>query len=285
MSIKNKREWLTAQTEKYVNELFSHLDSQLIVVEADYDRIYKDLLASLTAGFEKYSFEGKLTNQMLYQYHVMQLSLQMEAKLTELGIQHNRLLNDILKQYHKETIDFQTVLLAEGGAYGLNPSNHLIDFKALEIAAMYPYQDYDFTSSFRGNSMKIGRELNELLIKKYTVGLSVWDLAKELEKKTDLASFYTKRIARTEASRVSNASTMVCYKDAGIKKVKWLDSTEAIKRSKRAKSQVCTSCREKATTNGGIYDLDKVPPLPLHPHCRCTTIAYEFSNGENRDSL
>ena len=47
------------------------------------------------------------------------------------------------------------------------------------------------------------------------------------------------------------------YKDSGIRRVKWVSFED---------NRVCGNCE---ALDGKIFDIDKLPPLPYHYHCRC----------------
>lgn len=68
-------------------------------------------------------------------------------------------------------------------------------------------------------------------------------------------SYWAKMVAH-EADRIVDEATLKAYRDAGVKKVRWI--TEHDKR-------VCDHCEPR---DGKVYDIDKVPPKP-HINCRC----------------
>ena len=58
------------------------------------------------------------------------------------------------------------------------------------------------------------------------------------------------------ADIVTDESTLKAYRDAGVKKVKWITAGD---------EKVCETCRER---NGKVYSINSIPPKP-HKHCRC----------------
>ena len=69
---------------------------------------------------------------------------------------------------------------------------------------------------------------------------------------------WTRQIAHYADQSVVNG-TIDGYKDAGVKKVKWVTAED---------EKVCRECRK---LDGKIFDIDKVPPR-LHYHCRCSLL-------------
>lgn len=59
------------------------------------------------------------------------------------------------------------------------------------------------------------------------------------------------------ADIVTDESTLKAYRDAGVKKVKWITAGD---------EKVCDTCRER---NGKVYSINSIPPKP-HRRCRCT---------------
>ena len=67
---------------------------------------------------------------------------------------------------------------------------------------------------------------------------------------------WTRQVAHYADQSVVDG-TIDGYKDAGVKKVKWVTAED---------EKVCRECRK---LDGKVFDIDKVPPR-LHYHCRCT---------------
>lgn len=64
----------------------------------------------------------------------------------------------------------------------------------------------------------------------------------------DLTSVY--------ADQVTDEATLKAYRDAGVKKVKWITAGD---------EKVCETCRER---DGKVYSINSIPPKP-HRRCRC----------------
>lgn len=83
--------------------------------------------------------------------------------------------------------------------------------------------------------------------------IAALDKGQEVEKALRL---WTRQIAHYADQSVVDG-TIDGYKDAGVKKVKWVTAQD---------EKVCRTCRER---DGKIYPIGKIPPRP-HYHCRCT---------------
>lgn len=126
-------------------------------------------------------------------------------------------------------------------------------------------------------------KLREVLENGFEQGLSMKDMAKEVESKVGIKDLYrldengdikkgasglpilqkSKEnraigIIRSEVTRLANQGAVDYYKENGLSKVKWVASYGL---------RTCPDCE---ALNGTIYDIGAEPSMPLHPMCRCT---------------
>ena len=67
---------------------------------------------------------------------------------------------------------------------------------------------------------------------------------------------YWADLTATYSDIVTDESTLKAYRDAGVKKVRWVTAGD---------EKVCETCRER---NGKVYSINAIPPKP-HRRCRC----------------
>ena len=67
---------------------------------------------------------------------------------------------------------------------------------------------------------------------------------------------YWADLTATYSDIVTDESTLKAYRDAGVKKVRWVTAGD---------EKVCDTCRER---NGKVYPINAIPPKP-HRRCRC----------------
>ena len=67
---------------------------------------------------------------------------------------------------------------------------------------------------------------------------------------------YWADLTATYSDIVTDESTLKAYRDAGVKKVRWVTVGD---------ERVCETCRER---NGKVYSINAIPPKP-HRRCRC----------------
>ena len=122
-------------------------------------------------------------------------------------------------------------------------------------------------------------ELKRVLNKGFVEGKGIREIARNIDMKVkpnDLYEITTEDklgnlirsrdvrsigIARTEISRVANEGAIKQFEEAGISKIRWVASSG---------DRTCPDCE---ALNGVIFETFNHPDIPLHPYCRCTTIA------------
>ena len=67
---------------------------------------------------------------------------------------------------------------------------------------------------------------------------------------------YWADLTATYSDVVTDESTLKAYRDAGVRKVRWVTAGD---------KRVCEICRER---NGKVYSINAIPPKP-HRKCRC----------------
>jgi SPP1 gp7 family putative phage head morphogenesis protein len=81
-------------------------------------------------------------------------------------------------------------------------------------------------------------------------------VSRRIREQTSTRLSDAERIARTETARVSQAARMGEYQKRHVEKLDWILA-----------DRPCEVCEDIA--KGSPYERDKVPALPVHPHCMC----------------
>lgn len=96
-------------------------------------------------------------------------------------------------------------------------------------------------------------------------GVSRQEMIRQLMQDINIGYYEADRLARTELTFIQNQSIYNKYKEAGIKKYKFLAEID---------DRTSDICKGK---NGKVYDMDKAVVgenyPPLHPNCRSTVLA------------
>jgi len=93
------------------------------------------------------------------------------------------------------------------------------------------------------------------------LGESPQKMAKRMERVDEISSVRAKRNARTITTAVANEAQMDSYKRDGIRKYRWVATFD---------ERTCPAC---GAMDGREFELGKGQYPPIHPNCRCTTVA------------
>lgn len=85
-------------------------------------------------------------------------------------------------------------------------------------------------------------------------------LTKRLQEDLAMPRVRADLIARTETMRAYNDASKAQYERYGIKRVEWLAAID---------ERTCPTC---GALNGRQWPIDKAPPCPAHPRCRCVLL-------------
>lgn len=131
--------------------------------------------------------------------------------------------------------------------------------KAEEEAEDFITEDWVLDMLEDYNELTLYRFDNEVERKKQRTAeaiLASLDKSAEVDKSLRL---WTRQVAQYADNTVVYA-TIDGYKEAGVKKVKWISERDA---------KVCNTCHER---DGKIYQIDKLPLYPAHHFCRCIIV-------------
>lgn len=255
--ITKKQAWLIKETERVAKEMHDNLESYLNTLDQRYRYIYE----SLMIDFIQVLNSDDLTDSFK-RARLSSLITQTEAQLLSLGVEVNLELKQKLSDIYDVTQKAHDEILAKIAApkqiFNVLPNG------AIGAASAFNYGGYSFETSINKAITKTGESLNQILIEGLAKGWGIPEFTKEIQNKMDSGAYYAKRIARTETSRVYNEAASQSYRDYGVTRVEWLATLER---------RTCERCAAK---HGKKYKIDNVPPIPLHPHCRCTTVPVEI---------
>lgn len=274
------------------------------------DRMYKDTLSEIDMIIDefvtKYSKDNKISKADVYKAiskldmerferlakkyvieknfsrkanHEMELyNLTMKVNRLELLARRIELETIVASNYEEQML--KEKLLSEGmkelekmsGILGIPvPSKTLIE--SMVLTTMYEsYHNTDFSDKIWINNKAVRARLNIGVHRSIMQGVHSETWAKNLKglvKDTITgkagASYNAKRLASTELSRVENQISFHLYKEGGFGKYRYVTEPGC-----------CPICKKLTNKIINIEDgIEGINIPPLHPWCRCRTIAYE----------
>lgn len=127
-----------------------------------------------------------------------------------------------------------------------------------------PWSGEFYSKRIWTNTSKLASDLKSHMEDMLVLGKSPGAVKKQLMTDFGVSYEMADRLVMTETSNAYNTAAMESYRAAGVKKVRWILGPAEGR---------CTRCQTYAMENGGIYDIDDAPHIPVHPRCRCRWVA------------
>lgn len=251
------------------------LNTNITYLEAKTKRHYLEtanyIIDKLDALYTKITAVGvnNVTRNTVYQFEGYYETLrQCYEELDKMGVKisnkFNKSLTTTYKAASKLTADS---INAKKVSYNTSFSN--LDTRAVEAASeVWATDKKNWSDRLWTDTARLKMILEEDIFKSIAAGQGSKELIDTLRKDFSVSYSSAKRLAVTELTHIYNQASIDRMKAAGIKKYQILIASDA---------RTCEECKDQ---NGKIYpvtDQDHLPPI--HPNCRCTTLAvFDFSN-------
>lgn len=151
--------------------------------------------------------------------------------------------------------------------YGYSSAFATVNSKVVENALTYPWSGANFSDRLWKHKFELLNQLRETLTTGLIRGESVQDMSKRLAERMNVSRSNALRLIRTESSHIHNTAELDAYKACGFEEYEYMASFG---------ERTCDVC---GGLDGRRFKLgDKqfgVNFPPLHPNCRCTTIAVD----------
>lgn len=202
----------------------------------------------------------RLYNATMRINRLEQLKSQIGLNLTEMSADQEKAFTDKFNKAYLNEISRQAGILGE--------NKLVISDEMLASIVNGSYQNATWSDRLWANQDELKGLLDNLLTQAVIQGKGPVELARQIAKQMDAKAYVAQRLARTETARIQDQAQMDSFKKYDIEKVKWV-----------AEPSACDICLGIASENDGIYSLQDVPIIPVHPNCRCAKAAYV--DGDN----
>ncbi len=230
----------------------------------------------------RYADLGAITpGQKINQIRLTALNARIEETVKVLKADHSLILKTAAKEAHLEGMTQGALELKVHGLPGYDTLTHestmslaksafsLMDKSALDFLVRF-----DMQLAGQVSSELLGGIKNSIVVG-IAAGKSIPQVArdigsviidKEAFKKAGKTVFATAQkrielIARTETLRAHNQGRIKFYDTVGVRQVRWMVAHD---------ERLCPICLE---LDGKVFAVDKTPPIPRHPGCRCCVTA------------
>lgn len=133
-------------------------------------------------------------------------------------------------------------------------------------------KNQNFSDAIWSDIDQLKARLDSVLVRSIAHGTSNQETARKFDdlvkKEIGNQAYVTQRVARTESAKIEFQIQKQMAKQQGFKYVQW-----------HAEPGACRACRniseDSPTKFGqGIYKVDTVPIIPVHPNCRCSVSSF-----------
>lgn len=175
--------------------------------------------------------------------------------------------HDELEKFMEKILQDRTVeeMERQAGILGKTVRNNA---KAANAIVNSSFHNANFSDRIWVHQNLLRDELDKLLQQGLIQGKNPRVLAREIKKKFDVSTYNAERLMRTELARVQTEAQKQSFERNGFSFYEFI-----------VNSGCCPICK---AIDGKKFRVDKMMPgtnaPPMHPHCRCSTAAYEDSS-------
>ncbi len=193
------------------------------------------------------------------------LNASIDNELSKLYARANEQFRELLGEnytdgYYRAIYDIQN-------RFGYSSMFATVNPKIVENALSYPWSGANFSDRLWKHKFELQNQLRETLTTGFIRGDSLQTMAKRLAERLDVSRSQALRLVITESSHIHNTAELDAYKECGFEEYEFMASLG---------ERTCPVC---GGMDGKRFKLaDKqlgVNFPPLHPNCRCTTIAFD----------
>ena len=201
------------------------------------------------------------------------LKSQIGLEMVQSGIDVDKALHDKLSQ------DYIDEVKRQAGIMGVTAKPSMWTDSKVAKVIMGQTESANFSQRLWANQAALKAQLDQVISTGIIQGQNPREMATKL--KANVAKtianyrYVTERLARTESARVQHRAQIDSLIANDYRFCKW-----------HAEPGRCKVCGEIASNdpdgNGrGIYEVDDVPIVPVHPNCRCSISAYWVNGQDN----
>ena len=230
-----------------------------------------------------YADFSKSVNDQLRVYNATMRISRLEMLKSQIGLEMVQSGIDVDKALHdKLSQDYIDEVKRQAGILGVTAKPSMWTDKNVAKIIMGQTESANFSQRLWANQAALKAQLDQVISTGIIQGQNPREMATKL--KANVAKtitnyrYVTERLARTESARVQHRAQIDSLIANDYRFCKW-----------HAEPGRCKFCGEIASNdpdgNGrGIYEVDDVPIVPVHPCCRCSISAY-WVNGQRNIAL
>lgn len=187
------------------------------------------------------------------------------AELSKLYARANEQFRELLGENYTE--GYYQAIYDIQNRYGYSSAFATVNSKVVENALTYPWSGANFSDRLWKHKFELVNQLRETLTTGLIRGDSVQEMSRRLAERMNVSRSNALRLIRTESSHIHNTAELDAYKACGFEEYEYMASFG------ERTCEVCGALDGKRFRLGDKQFGANFPPL--HPNCRCTTIAVD----------
>ena len=227
-----------------------------------------------------YADFSKSVNDQLRVYNATMRISRLEMLKSQIGLEMVQSGIDVDNDLHEKlSQDYIDEVKRQAGIMGVTAKPSMWTDSKVAKVIMGQTESANFSQRLWANQAALKAQLDQVISTGIIQGQNPREMATKL--KANVAKtitnyrYVTERLARTESARVQFRAQLDSLIQYDYKYCKW-----------HAEPSACKVCLEIVNNdpdgNGrGIYEVDDVPIVPVHPNCRCSISAYWVNGQDN----
>ena len=155
----------------------------------------------------------------------------------------------------------------------LNFKKGVISNSVIKKALENEWSGANYSSRIWSNTDNLAKAIKNEVIVGLNRGINYKTMSQNIAKKFDTSYKNAERLVRTETNHIQNQATLMGYRDAGVVKYEFLAVLDS------RTSHTCANLNGEIFKTENAMEGENYPPM--HPHCRSTTVPYEYADIES----
>lgn len=188
-----------------------------------------------------------------------------DYELIQAGEKINNKVTDTLTEVYKDTYASLTD--------DLDFKKGVISSSVVKMALEQEWSGANYSSRIWSNTDNLAKAIKNELIIGLNKGINYRTMSQNIAKKFETSYKNAERLVRTETNHIQNQATLMGYMDAGVVKYQFLAVLDS------RTSHTCSDLNGEVFKTEDATEGENYPPM--HPHCRSTTVPYEYADIES----
>jgi SPP1 family phage head morphogenesis protein len=188
-----------------------------------------------------------------------------DYELIQAGEKINNKVTDTLTEVYKDTYTSLTE--------DLHFKKGVISSSVVKKALEQEWSGANYSSRIWSNTDNLAKAIKNEVVIGLNKGLNYRTMSQNIAKKFETSYKNAERLVRTETNHIQNQATLMGYMDAGVVKYQFLAVLDS------RTSHTCSELNGEVFKTEDATEGENYPPM--HPHCRSTTVPYEYADTVN----